>query len=122
MKAENISSIEILEEKSNDITLMKTVTDENLIKKFYEKYKELKDVGNVVYNDDLNEDIVDFSDIENVYSERLKNAKIIKINMRNKLYVELNYYPEISYMIDNNSYYKIDEELLPIIQEIISEQ
>lgn len=121
MKAENISSIEILEEKSNDIKLMKTVTDENLIKKFYEKYKELKDVGNVVYNDDLNEDIVDFSDIENVYSERLKNAKIIKINMRNKLYVELNYYPEISYMIDNNSYYKIDKELLQIIQEIISE-
>lgn len=78
--------------------------------------------GNVVYNDDLNNDITDFSDIENVYSERLKNAKIIKIDMRNKLYVELNYYPEISYIIDNNSYYKIDDELFHIIKEIINIQ
>lgn len=44
MQSENISSIEVLEENSNDIKSIKTVTDEILIKKFYEKYKELKDV------------------------------------------------------------------------------
>lgn len=44
LKAENISSIDILEENDNHIQVIKNITDENLIKQFYENYKKLKDV------------------------------------------------------------------------------
>lgn len=81
--------------------------------------KSLKMFGNIVYNDDLNYGISDFSDVENIYSEKLQDAKIIRLNMRNKLYVELNYYPQILYIIDNNSYYKIDNQFYNIIENII---
>lgn len=118
----DILSIDIINPYNKNILgitkpkILKNITDSEIIKKFYNEYKNMKDVGRDFYNEAFKG--ITEEDWQNGYDAYLKGQLNLCINYKNGLSTTLSYYPVIGFLDDRLSHYKLSEEFMSFLNEV----
>lgn len=120
--SEDILNIDIINPYNKNILgitnskILKNISDSEIIKKFYNEYKNMKDVGRDYYNEAFKG--ITEEDWQNGYDEYLEGQLNLCLNYRNGLSTTLSYYPATGYLDDRLSHYKLSEEFMNFLNDI----
>lgn len=116
--SQDITQIDVIYEKEKHFKgyvpiVTNTISDPIDIQRFYDEYKEMKDIGREYYAD-INEGVTEEM-WQNGYDEYLKGSCTFRVKLKNGLFFDIGYYPVTKHFEDTLSHYRLTDEFVEFL-------